>query len=90
MSVILAYKTKDKIYLCADNRTSTEEGTPISDDLQKIIVLNENVAVAFAGYSGSQTVFENMTKDIRDGKKNCRVEDILKILKVLCLICTAA
>ena len=36
MSVILGYKAEDKLYLAADNRTSTIDDVPIRDDVNKI------------------------------------------------------
>lgn len=84
MSVILGYKAEDKLYLAADNRTSTIDDVPIRDDVNKIVVVNNNVAVAFAGYGGTQTVFEGMIKNI---SKDFKVEDVLFLLKILYWIC---
>lgn len=49
MSVILGYKAEDKLYLTADNRVSSPEDEFIRDDDNKIVVVNNNVAVSFAG-----------------------------------------
>lgn len=84
MTVIMGYKTPNKIYLGADNRTSTVDDTPIRDDVNKIVVVNKDVAVAFAGYSQTQTMFENITKN---STPNFRVEDALLCLKIIYWIC---
>ena len=60
MTVIMGYKTLNKIYLGADNRTSTIDDITIRDDANKIVVVNDNVAVAFSGYGGTQKIFEKV------------------------------
>lgn len=82
MTVIMGYKTKDRIYLGADNRTSTVDDVLIRDDANKIVVVNDNVAVAFSGYGGTQTIFENTIKNSKN-IHNYRVEDVLRNLKML-------
>lgn len=62
MSVILAYQSKDKIYLAADNRLSERDGTFVGDNNSKIIVINNNLAIAFAGNAGIQVLFEEFLK----------------------------
>lgn len=84
MTVIMGYKTPNKIYLGADNRTSTVDNTPIRDDVNKIVTVNDNVAVAFSGYHGTQIMFENMTKN---SSKDFRVEDALRCIKIIYWIC---
>jgi len=84
MTVIMGYKTPNKIYLGADNRTSTVDNTPIRDDINKIVTINDNVAVAFSGYHGTQIMFENMTKN---NSKDFRVEDALCCIKIIYWIC---
>ncbi len=82
MTVIMGYKTPNKIYLGADNRTSTVDDTPIRDDVNKIVVVNNNVAVAFSGYGGTQTIFESMTNKIRRDE-DFRVEDAFRLLTII-------
>lgn len=84
MSVILGYKAEDKLYLAADNRVSSPEDKFIRDDDNKIVVINNNVAVAFAGYSGTQTLFE---KFIKNNNESFRVEDALLYIKFIYWIC---
>lgn len=84
MTVIMGYKTPNKIYLGADNRTSTVDNTPIRDDVNKIVAVNDNVAVAFSGYHGTKKMFENMTKN---NSKDFKVEDALRCIKIIYWIC---
>lgn len=84
MSVIMGYKTEDKIYLGADNRVSTPDDIFIRDDANKIFVINDNVAVAFAGYRGTQMVLEKM---MQNSKKDFMVEDAFICIKRLYWIC---
>lgn len=80
MSVIMAYKTDDKIYLGADNRTVSVAETIHKDNVSKISVINDNVAIAFAGCNKFQMVFEFLLKYEKDITK-LRVEDILRLNK---------
>ncbi len=82
MSVIMAYKAKDKLYLGADNRVCTQEDIPVRDDINKIIAVNNNVAVAFAGYYKNQIIFEMVTSKFRNDTKY-RVENALCSLKII-------
>ena len=66
MSVILGYKTEDKIYLAADNRISEKDGAFIRDDEKKIIVINNHLAVAFAGNAGTQALFGEFVKGLKN------------------------
>lgn len=84
MSIILGYKAEDKLYLAADNRVSSPEDEFIRDDDTKILVINNSVAVAFAGYSGTQTLFE---KFIKDNNESLRVEDALLYIRFIYWIC---
>ena len=49
MSVIMAYKTYDKLYLGADNRAVDVDETTYRDNKSKILLINDNIAIAFAG-----------------------------------------
>ena len=84
MSIIMAYKTEDKLYLGADNRACTQEDVFIRDDVKKIVVLNNDVAVAFSGYGGTQILFENM---IKNNKRDLKVEDALLYVKGIYWLC---
>lgn len=86
MSVIMGYKTEDKIYLGADNRTVTVDDVVSRDDASKIIVVNECVAVAFAGCNKSQMLFNYVIKGMKN-VADFRVEDTLKAIKWVYRIC---
>ena len=78
MSVILGYKTKDKIYLAADNRLSTIDNKLISDNSKKIVVINNCLAIAFSGNHAAQALFESVLNGIKNEKaRDMRVEDAL-------------
>ena len=79
MTVIMGHKTANKMYLGADNKVCTTEDEFIRDD-SKIVVVNDNVAIAFAGYGGVQTIFENIVKN---SKRDIYVEDVIQILKFI-------
>lgn len=86
MSVIMAYKTKDKIYLGADNRTVTEEDVFSRDNVNKIVVVNDCVAVAFAGVNKSRLLFNFIIKRKKD-VADFKVEDTLKCIKGVYRLC---
>ena len=87
MSVIMAYKTKDKIYLGADNRLSEKDGTPIEDKNKKLVVVNKHLAIAFSGNAGTQYFFEKFIKESKGFKrlkiKKFKIEDILFYIETM-------
>lgn len=86
MSVIMAYKTEDKIYLGADNRTVTIEDVVSRDNVNKIVSINNEVAVAFAGCYKSQMLFNFVIKRMKN-VADFKVEDALKSIKWVYRIC---
>ena len=54
MSVIMGIKTNNVIILGADKQLSTYNNEFISDDCDKILVINSNLAMAFAGNAAIQ------------------------------------
>ncbi len=76
MSVILGYKAEDKLYLAADNRLSEKDGTFIRDNERKIIEINSHLAVAFAGNAGTQTLFGEFVKGLKNANE-FKIEDVL-------------
>ena len=76
MSVILGYKAEDKLYLAADNRLSEKDGTFICDNERKIIEINSHLAVAFAGNAGTQALFGEFVKGLKNAN-DFKMEDIL-------------
>jgi hypothetical protein len=81
MSVILAFQSKDKIYLAADNLIIDRDGNIVSDDKRKIIVVNKYVAIAFAGNAACQELFQKFINEFSN--KELFVEDILINLKTM-------
>lgn len=82
MTVIMGCKTPNKIYLGADNRTSTIDDVTIRDNDNKIVVVNDNVTVAFAGYGGTQRLFEHIMENSKK-RELYRVEAVLSQLKMI-------
>ena len=81
MSVIMAYETKDKLYLGSDNRLSQQDGTFINDDRRKIFIMNKGLAIGFSGNAATQCFFESYFENSSAFKKlkyrKYRIEDIL-------------
>lgn len=86
MSVIMAYKTEDKIYLGADNRTVTEEDVFSRDNANKIVAVNDCVAVAVSGCRTAQVLFEMRLKRL-ENRSDFRVEDALQYIKKIYRMC---
>ena len=49
MSVIFGIDEKDKLVICGDKRGSSELDSILSDELQKVSVINTHLAFASAG-----------------------------------------
>lgn len=58
MSTIMGIKTNNIVILGADKRLSTYEGKVISDDSDKILVVNNHLAMACAGNAAIQKAIE--------------------------------
>lgn len=86
MSVILGYQTDNKIYLAADNRAYTVETGTTRDNENKIVVINDNVAVACCGFNGTQKLFERMLELVKS-KDDFRTDDALSLLKRIYWFC---
>ena len=76
MSVILAYQVDNKITVAADNRLSNAENTIVSDAEEKIIVVNNHLAIAFSGNHAVQTMFQNFFEN-KTNLNTFYVEDVL-------------
>lgn len=83
MSVIFGYVTNEEVCLVADNRITDKNGKIVSDDDIKIEVVNNNVAVAFAGNGGAQLFFKQGYKKIQ-GYKNWFVNDLVINIYSMC------
>lgn len=80
MSVIMGIKTNNVIILGADKQLSTYNNEFISDDGDKILVINSNLAMAFAGNAAIQKAIEIDTDKIGTNKQLLYVEDAINIL----------
>jgi hypothetical protein len=84
MSVIMGYKTEDKLYLAADNRLSEKDGTFFCDNERKIVEINNHLAVAFAGNAGIQALFEDFVKGLKNAD-DFKIEDVLLNINAMIL-----
>ncbi|MFR8473851.1 MAG: hypothetical protein ACLVCT_02890 [Lachnospira sp.] len=80
MSVIMGIKTNNVVILGADKQLSTYNNEFISDDDDKILVINSNLAMAFAGNAAIQKAIEIDTDKIGTNKQLLYVEDAINIL----------
>lgn len=80
MSVIFGIKETNSIILGSDKRGSTKEGVFITDDLNKIIVINEHLALASAG---NAVIEKAIMLDINNmvNKALLNTHDLLNIIK---------
>ena len=80
MSVIMGIKTNNVVILGADKQLSTYNNEFISDDSDKILVINNNLAMVFAGNAAIQKAIEIDTDKIGTNKQLLYVEDAINIL----------
>lgn len=82
MSVIMAYKTENKIYLGADKRVTNIKDGSYSDKNTKLIIINKRLAMVCSGSKYVQSKFENFIK----GKKvkKWTTDDVKMYLEILC------
>ena len=76
----MGIKTNNVIILGADKQLSTYNNEFISDDCDKILVINSNLAMAFAGNAAIQKAIEIDTDKIGTNKQLLYVEDAINIL----------
>lgn len=82
MSIILGYKSESQIYLAADNRVTNKENNSYSDNNCKLVILNDNLAVACAGSFYIQTRFQDIVSNKNTSKWT--VEDVAFQFDVMC------
>lgn len=80
MSVIFGIREEDKIIVAGDKRLSSTEGKFISDDGQKVIAINDRLAIATAG---NVAIEKAILKDI---EKSCdtsimTTDDVIEIIQ---------
>lgn len=81
MSVIFGIVDQGKIIIAGDKRLSTAEGNFISDDGQKVIVINDKLAIATAGNAAIENAI------LTDIEKNCDIsnmttDDLIEIIRM--------
>ena len=80
MSVIFGIKEYNCIIIAADKRGSNIDGRTISDNLDKIIVINEKLALSSAGNSAIDKAISLDISKISN-KEDLTTSDILDIIK---------
>lgn len=81
MSVILGKKTENIVILAADKRLmNLIKGEVVSDDANKLIIVNEHLAIACAGNAAIQKAIE-IELDKLTSKEQLFVEDIIEVIR---------
>lgn len=80
MSTIMGIKTNNIVILGADKRLSTYENKFISDDADKIFVVNNHLAIACAGNAAIQKAIEIDTDKLEIDKSLLYVEDAIDVV----------
>ena len=75
MSVIMGIKTNNIVILGADKRLSTYQNQFVSDENDKILVVNNHLALACAGNKAIQTALEIDINKLEIDKESLFVED---------------
>lgn len=82
MSVILGYKSENKIYLAADNRVTDKKDGSYSDKYRKLITLNKHLAMVCSGSRLAQDKFADFIKGKKT--KEWTMDDLKFYLEILC------
>ena len=81
MSIILGKTTKNIVILAADKRLmNLIKGEVVSDDTDKLIIVNEHLAIACAGNAAIQKAIE-IELDKLTSKEQLFVEDIIEVIR---------
>lgn len=80
MSTIMGIKTNNIVILGADKRLSTYENKFISDEADKIFVVNNHLAIACAGNAAIQKAIEIDTDKLEIDKSLLYVEDAIDVV----------
>lgn len=83
MSVIVGIKTNNIVILGADKRLSTYKNKKISDDNDKILVVNNHLAMTCAGNAAIQKAIETDIDKLNTNKELIFVEDVLELIENL-------
>lgn len=79
MTVIFGIKEDDEIIIAGDKRGSDVNGGFISDDLQKVIPINNHLCIAFAGNAAIKSAIMKNVEEVEQ-KNKLFVEDLLEII----------
>lgn len=82
MSVILGYKSENKIYLAADNRVTDKKDGSYSDKYRKLIKINNHLAMVCSGSRLAQDKFADFIKGKQT--KEWTIDDLKFYLNILC------
>lgn len=78
MSVLFGIDEKDQIIICADKRSSTKEGSFVSDDMDKVIVINPRLAFAAAGNAAIEKAISVDAK--KAGLDKLNIDSFLEVI----------
>ena len=76
----MGIKTNNVVILGADKRLSTYNNKTVSDDSDKILVVNNHLAMTFAGNAAIQMAIETDINRLEIDKQLLYVEDAINIL----------
>ena len=80
MSVIFGIKENSRIIIAGDKRGSSVDGKTISDDLDKVLVINDHLAFASAGNAAIEKAISiDLSK--ATNKDNLSTDDLLDIIR---------
>lgn len=80
MSVIFGIIEENEILIAADKRGTTQNRNLLIDNLNKIIVINEHLAMASAGFFPIGTTIRAEVDKIKD-KEKITTDDLLDVIK---------
>ena len=79
MSVIFGIKNKDNLVIAGDRRGSTKSGETISDNIKKVKMINNQVAIATAGNAAIEVAITNSIENITD-INSLTTDDVVTII----------
>ncbi|RDY30160.1 hypothetical protein [Lachnotalea glycerini] len=79
MSVIIGYQTQDFLVLAGDKRCTDVNGNLKNDNLNKIMEINEHLAIAISGNLLFPLALRSKLNEVKD-TSNLVIEDIIKIV----------
>ena len=83
MSVIMGIKTNNVVILGADKRLSTYQNQFVSDDNDKILVVNNHLALACAGNQAIQKALEMDIDNLGVDKDLLFTDDVIDVINTL-------